>query len=76
MLHTQVSFCCFTNANKSQMQANEIIEKLGIDKIPTSLIVTYYTVLSMLYFAKSDYKLSYEWSVKALELIEPKTPDR
>lgn len=76
MLHTQVAFCCFTNAIKTQMDANEIIEELGIEKIPTSLIVTYYRVLSMLHLAKSDYKLSYEWSVKALELIEPTTPDK
>lgn len=30
----------------------------------------------MLYFAKSDYNLSYDWSVKALQLIGPKTPDK
>lgn len=58
------------------MEADEIIEKLGIDKVPTGLLVTYYKVLSMLYFAKSDYKLSYDWSVKALELLAPNTPDK
>lgn len=41
-----------------------------------NLLVTYYKVLSMLYFAKSDYNLSYDWSVKALELIGPNTPDK
>lgn len=76
LLHTQVAFCCFNNATKTQMEANEIIEKLGFEKVPTSLIVTYYKVLSMLHFAQSDYKLSYEWSVKALELIGPTTPDK
>lgn len=30
----------------------------------------------MLYFAKSEYNLSYDWSVKALELIGPNTPDK
>lgn len=80
LLHAQVAFCCFTDANKSQTEANEIIDKIikeyGIEKIPTNLLVTYYKVLSMLYFAKSDYNLSYDWSVKALELIGPKTPDK
>lgn len=76
LLHTQVAFCCFTDANKSQTEANEIIAKIGIEKIPINLLVTYYKVLSMLYFAKSDYNLSYDWSVKALELIGPNTPDK
>lgn len=80
LLHTQVAFCCFTDANKSQTEANEIIDKIikeyGIEKIPMNLLVTYYKVLSMLYFAKSDYNLSYDWSVKALELIGPNTPDK
>lgn len=76
MLHTQVAFCCFRSAIKTQMEANEIIEELGIEKVPTSLIVTYYKVLSMLHLAKSDYKSSYEWSVKALKLIGAATPDK
>lgn len=76
LLHTQVAFCCFPDANKSQTEANEIIENIGIDKISINLLVTYYKVLSMLYFARSEYNLSYDWSVKALELIGPKTPDR
>lgn len=76
LLHTQVAFCCFTEANKSQTEANEIIDNIGIDKVPINLLVTYYKVLSMLYFAKSEYNLSYDWSVKALELIGPTTPDK
>lgn len=76
LLHTQVAFCCFNDANNSQIEANEIINELGIDKVPTNLLVTYYKVLSMLHFAKSDYNLSYDWSVKALELIGPNTPDK
>lgn len=76
LLHTQVAFCCFTDANNSQTEANEIINELGIDRVPINLLVTYYKVLSMLYFAKSDYNLSYDWSVKALELIGPSTPDK
>lgn len=76
LLHTQVAFCCFTDANNSQIEANEIINELGIDKVPINLLVTYYKVLSMLHFAKSDYNLSYDWSVKALELIGPSTPDK
>lgn len=76
LLHTQVAFCCFTDANKTQQDANEIIESVGIEKIPTNLLVTYYKALSMLYFAKSDYNLSYDWSVKALQAIGPSTPDK
>lgn len=76
LLHTQVAFCCFADANKSQTEANEIINELGIEKVPINLLVTYYKVLSMLYFAKSDYNLSYDWSVKALELIGPNTADK
>lgn len=76
LLHTQVAFCCFTDANKSQTEANEIIEKIGIEKVPMNLLITYYKALSMLYFAKSDYNLSYDWSVKALQLLGPKTPDK
>lgn len=70
----------FTDANKSQTEANEIIDKIikeyGIEKIPINLLVTYYKVLSMLYIAKSDYNLSYDFGAKALELIGPNTPDK
>lgn len=76
LLHTQVSFCCFADANKIYFEANEIIEKIGIEKVPKNLLATYYKVLSMLYFAKSDYNLSYNWGVKALEIIGPDTPDK
>lgn len=71
-----MAFCCFNDANKIQTEANEVIESIGIDKIPLDLLIMYYKALSVLYFAKSDYNLSYEWSVKALELIGPTTPDR
>lgn len=76
LLQTQVSYCCFNDANKTQQQAIELIEKIGIDQIPKNLLATYYKVLSMLYFAKSDYNSSYAWSVKALELIGFNTPDK
>lgn len=76
LLHTQVSFSCFGDAHKTHTKANEIIESIGIEQIPKNLLATYYKVLSMLYFAKSDYNLSYKWSVKALEAIGPDTPER
>lgn len=76
LLHTQVSFSCFSDAHKTHTKANEIIESIGIEQIPKNLLATYYKVLSMLYFAKSDYNLSYKWSVKALEVIGPDTPEK
>ncbi|XP_031628724.1 amyloid protein-binding protein 2 [Contarinia nasturtii] len=76
LLHAQVAFCCFADASKSQQEANDIISHIGIEKVPINLLVTYYKVLSMLYFAKSDYNLSYDWSVKALQLINGPTPNK
>lgn len=71
-----MAYCCFYDAEKVHGIANEIIENHGTDKIPHELLVTYYKTVSLFYFAKSDYKLSYEWGVRALRMIEPYTPDR
>lgn len=76
LLHSQIAFCCFSEANKTYMEAIELIELNDKEEIPNSLLATFYKALSMLYFAKSNYSVSYMWSVKALELIGPDTPEK
>lgn len=76
MLHSQIAFCCFKDANKTYLEAIELIELNEKEVIPKSLLATFYKALSMLYFAKSNYSVSYKWSVMALELIGPDTPEK
>lgn len=76
LLQTQVSYCCFGDASKTLVAIEELMKTIQTDQIPKNLLATYYKVLSMLYFAKSEYSKSYEWSLKALELIGAHTPDK
>lgn len=76
LLHSQVAFCCFKDANKTCWQADTIITEHGEKRLPKNLLAMYYKGLSILYFAKSEYSLSYNWSIKSLEIIGPKTPDK
>lgn len=76
LLQTQVSYCCFSGAGKTLSTIDELLTNIHIDIIPKNLLATYYKVLSMLFFAKSEYSKSYDWSLKALELIGTNTPDK
>lgn len=76
LLHSQIAFCCFTDANQTSLEAIELIKMNDKEELPKSLLAVFYKALSMLYFAKSKYSESYEWSVKALELIGPNTPEK
>lgn len=76
LLQTQVSYCHFSGASKTLTIIEDLLKNIKADIIPKNLTATYYKVLSMLYFAKSEYSKSYEWSIKALELIGPNTPEK
>lgn len=76
LLHSQVAFCCFKEANRTCAQADLIIREIGDARLPQNLLAMYYKGLSILYFAKSEYGLSYIWSIKSLEIITPTTPDK
>lgn len=76
MLHAQAGFCCFKEADRTLREAQELIDRIGIERIPKSQLASWYIKVSVLNFAKSDYDLSYVWSIKALKQLSPKTPDR
>lgn len=76
LLHAQAGFCCFKEADRSFKNAQELINVVGVERVPSSLLADYYIKVSVLNFTKSDYDHSYKWSVKALRHLNQKTPDK
>lgn len=76
LLHAQAGFCCFKEADRSFQNAQELINIVGLERIPPSLLANYYIKVSVLNFTKSDYDHSYIWSVKALHHLNQNTPDK
>lgn len=76
LLHSQAGYCCFKEADRTFVDGQALISEHGIDRFPSSLLANWYVRVSVLFFAKSDFHSSYTWSLKALEKLEPKTPDR
>lgn len=74
LLHAQAGICCFKKANVTCSIAEEIIKKIGEDKIPDNLMASFYTKVSVLHYSRSDYNQSYEWSIKALKHCFQRTP--
>ncbi|KAG4079923.1 hypothetical protein HA402_006235 [Bradysia odoriphaga] len=74
LLHAQAGICCFKKANVTCALAEQIIKKIGEDKIPDNLMASLYTKVSVLHYSRSDYNQSYEWSIKALKHCFQRTP--
>lgn len=47
-----------------------------LSNIPNSLLANIYQQISVLHFYRSEYDLSYRWSIRALKHINKHTPDR
>lgn len=47
-----------------------------LSNIPNSLLANVYQQISVLHFYRSEYDLSYRWSIRALKHINKHTPDR
>lgn len=47
-----------------------------LSSIPNSLLANIYQQISVLHFYRSEYDLSYRWSIRALKHINKNTPDK
>ncbi|XP_029710639.2 amyloid protein-binding protein 2-like [Aedes albopictus] len=47
-----------------------------LSNIPNSLLANIYQQIAVLHFYRSEYDLSYRWSIRALRHISKKTPDK
>lgn len=74
LLHAQAGFCCFKEADRTLMLGEKLIVQVGLAKMPADLLATWYNRVSVMFFAKSDYDQSYEWSIKALKVLNRATP--
>ena len=68
LLHAQTAFCCFKEASRTSKLALQIV-KNNCRQIPNSLLASIYQEISVLHFYRSEYDLSYEWSIKSLKHI-------
>lgn len=82
LLYAQSAFCCFQDAAITTSHALETISHLLCDHttnsttIPSALIASVYTQISVLHFHRSEYTLSYDWSYRALQYLTQKSPDK
>lgn len=87
LLHVQASFCCYkdaaitTNVTISLIERiqeshldNKNLNQLSERFLPENLFANFYQNLSVLHFNRSEYDLSYSWSVKALKYLRSTTP--
>lgn len=72
-----------SHRNKTSHGSNSInsttitsIDNDSLSNIPNSLLANIYQQISVLHFYRSEYDLSYRWSVRALKHINKYTPDK
>lgn len=79
LLYVQSTACCFKDAAITTSEALDIISRVVCDdqlKIPSSLIASFYTQISVLHYHRSEYSLSYDWSCRALKYLQENSPDK
>jgi hypothetical protein len=82
VLHAQAANSCFKDAAQSSLLALNIIKcnSLGTtipdNQVSNSLLANLYQQISVLHFCRSEYDLSYEWSLKALQYIKQNSPTK
>lgn len=73
--------CCSGNSKRSFLTSSSSCALAGGDNdrlsnIPNSLLANIYQQISVLHFYRSEYDLSYRWSIRALKHINKNTPDK
>lgn len=73
--------CCSGNNKRSFLTSSSSCALAGGDNdrlsnIPNSLLANIYQQISVLHFYRSEYDLSYRWSIRALKHINKNTPDK
>lgn len=74
------SSCC-SGSSRSFLASSGTCALAGVDNdklsgIPNSLLANIYQQISVLHFYRSEYDLSYRWSIRALKHINKNTPDK
>lgn len=73
--------CCSGGNKRSFLASSSTCALAGADNdrlsnIPNSLLANIYQQISVLHFYRSEYDLSYRWSIRALKHINKNTPDK
>jgi hypothetical protein len=82
LLHAQAAYSCFKEASQSSLRALNFIKSNPLDEtqsaksVPMSLLANLYQQISVLHFCRSEYDLSYKWSLKALQCIRQDSPTK
>ncbi|XP_055712550.1 amyloid protein-binding protein 2 [Phlebotomus papatasi] len=77
LLYAQANFCLFRDADITYKAIVGLIDRVGIDSIPKSLLANVYLQISVLFFARSEYDQSYTWSIRALtNVAQENIPDK
>lgn len=76
-----VNDCCSGSSKTSFLTSSSTCALAGGDNdrlsnIPNSLLANIYQQISVLHFYRSEYDLSYRWSIRALKHINQNTPDK
>lgn len=72
ILNAEARFCLFTAAHRTSMRINEVVEEaLGRKdlRLPACLLARICRERSMMHFLRSEYDMSFSWSVRALQLM-------
>ena len=72
ILNAESRFCLFNNAHRTSMKINTLIEEAlnkSSFKLPSCLLARICRERSMMHFLRSEYDSSFNWSVRALQLM-------
>uniref|UniRef100_A0A1Q3G2H4 Putative kinesin light chain n=2 Tax=Culex tarsalis TaxID=7177 RepID=A0A1Q3G2H4_CULTA len=70
------SSSCSSRKSSHSLSASYGDDVDALSNIPNSLLANIYQQISVLHFYRSEYDLSYRWSIRALKHINKHTPDR
>lgn len=81
LLYVQSAYCCFKDATYTTAKSLTLIDRMmtmngHVPAVPSPVVANLYHQISVLHFHRSEYDLSYEWSVRALRLLRDDTPER
>ncbi|XP_055370837.1 amyloid protein-binding protein 2 isoform X2 [Condylostylus longicornis] len=86
LLHSEANLCSFKSADRTYQTIMDLVKSSNssfLNKftttsyvLPKSLLANIYAQLSVLFFARSEYTKSYEWSIKALNCLNSTTPEK
>lgn len=70
------SSCSRSSSSSRSVSSSGSDDIDSLSNIPNSLLANIYQQISVLHFYRSEYDLSYRWSIRALKHINKHTPDK